>query len=337
MVWLWPLDNSGWINLEAPTPIPIDNGTTHPWTYVVATWDGMHNLLSIYINGKLDSYSLLPGVASSRQPGTSYNFTVGGFSPGEQPFPGGIDEVAYYNSALTADQILAHYRAASTLVIPTSGKVTQLFLTHNPSESWSGPYYDLNNILQNQQDPPSHPGVDIAGGTKGTSYQKVCSTSAPHLSRPVYAAGNGTVVFRNWDGGFGWTVVIAHHQFPVDRSLYPSYYLFSLYGHMGTFGPEPAPTGSSVSCISPALALGDQVVAGRTLLGWQGNSGEVKIGPGGTGTHLHWQLYVSTASDAWSPALDHASPDFETCMGLTVGDSTNPEFDKWIAAGSDAC
>jgi hypothetical protein len=53
-------------------------------------------------------------VSSSVQPGSNYNFTVGGFSPGEQSFQGGIDEVAYYGSALTPDEILTHYKAGVT-------------------------------------------------------------------------------------------------------------------------------------------------------------------------------------------------------------------------------
>lgn len=316
-VWLWPLDNSGWQALDAATTVPLNQ-----WTYVAATWDATTQQLSIYINGALSASRSLPGVSSSRQPGTSFNFTVGGFSPGEQSYQGGIDEVAYYGSALSPGQILAHYRAAATLVIPTSGTVTTLFLDPaNPG--FKGAYYDQNNVLE-QETIPSHPGVDIQGATTA------CSSSAP-----VYAAGNGTVKFAGWIPGFGWSVVIDHGQFPV-ANVYPTYYLFTLYGHMGTSGKDPAPKGTSVSCISPALTVGQQVFAGTTLLGYQGNSGEVK---GVTGVHLHWQLYVNTTGDEWTGkkgALPLASPDFETCLRLTNGDSSLPPVTT-VMLGQNAC
>jgi Concanavalin A-like lectin/glucanases superfamily len=108
IVWLWSLGDNNWRTLEAPTAIPLNTRT-----YVVTTWNGVTDQLSIYINGALDASVTLPGVTSSVEPGSNYNFTVGGFSPGEQPFPGGIDEVAYYSSALTPGRIMAHYQAAT--------------------------------------------------------------------------------------------------------------------------------------------------------------------------------------------------------------------------------
>jgi hypothetical protein len=110
IVWLWSAGDNGFRTLEAPDAIPLDT-----WTYLATTWDGATDQLSIYINGALDATVSLPGVISSKQQGgRSYNFAVGGFTSGEQPFQGGIDEVAYYGSALTPARILAHYKAGVT-------------------------------------------------------------------------------------------------------------------------------------------------------------------------------------------------------------------------------
>jgi hypothetical protein len=106
-VWLWPLNNSGWHFLDAAAPVSLN-----AWTYVATTWNVATHQLTIYINGTRSAHLRLPGVSSSRQPGTPFNFTVGGFPPGGQLYQGGIDEVAYYDHALTPVQVLAHYQAA---------------------------------------------------------------------------------------------------------------------------------------------------------------------------------------------------------------------------------
>ena len=88
--------------------------------------------------------------------------------------------------------------------------------------------------------PGGHTGVDLAAST----------------GDPIYAAGDGTVVYSGWsDGGYGNVVVIAHGS------------TFSLYGHMSRTG---------VRC-------GQQVSAGQ-VIGAVGNTGN------STGPHLHFEV-----------------------------------------------
>ncbi len=88
--------------------------------------------------------------------------------------------------------------------------------------------------------PGGHTGVDLAAS----------------IGDPIYAAGDGTVVYSGWsDGGYGNVVVIAHGS------------TFSLYGHMSRTG---------VRC-------GQQVSAGQVIgaVGSTGNS---------TGPHVHFEV-----------------------------------------------
>jgi hypothetical protein len=134
-VWLWPLGGtqySDWRHIEASASIPLNS-----WTHVVTTWDNASKQLNIYINGVLNASTTLPGVVSSEQcpalcGGTSYTFTVGSFV-GQQWYQGGIDEVAYYNSALPPDRILAHYKAGtnSALSAPINLSALQIGFSGN--------------------------------------------------------------------------------------------------------------------------------------------------------------------------------------------------------------
>jgi Concanavalin A-like lectin/glucanases superfamily len=82
-------------------------------THVVATYDG--DVIRIYLNGVLDSETRAPGTISPKPP-TPANLIESGVGIGNQtqrdrPFKGLIDEVALYPTALSAEQVLAHYRS----------------------------------------------------------------------------------------------------------------------------------------------------------------------------------------------------------------------------------
>ncbi len=118
-VWLWSNDSTGYRFLDSPTPIPLS-----AWSYVVLTWDDLSKQLSIYVNGALSATTSLPGVISAEQcpefcDGSTSTFTIGSFGPslGGEWFQGGIDEVAYYNRALSAGQVFAHYQAATAALL----------------------------------------------------------------------------------------------------------------------------------------------------------------------------------------------------------------------------
>ncbi len=203
------------------------------------------------------------------------------------------------------------------LVIPSTGTVFQLFLetcskcTH---ETWYPSYYDQNNTLQPRPSGGAHSGVDISAA------QQDCLTS-----KPVYAAGEGEVIWAGWAGaGFGWSVIVKHgYGFNGNR-----HYTYTLYGHMGTVGTNPAtdPKKGSVSCLQ--VSYGNAAYP-SVLLGYQGSSGLSS-----EATHVHFMIFAGDQSVGQgltrlsSPydlvnkySIYPASPDFYTCMQLTAGDS----------------
>ena len=89
----------------------VSSAITANTTYhVVGTWDGTN--LRLYINGSL---------VGSPTADASANLTIGACTIGDQVgatglrFPGTIDEVAIYNTALSAARVAAHYTAGRTV------------------------------------------------------------------------------------------------------------------------------------------------------------------------------------------------------------------------------
>jgi hypothetical protein len=80
--------------------------TVGQWTHLAATWNGTTAIL--YVNGVAVGSQTAGYVANVDAP-----FSVGAYSvssPGDNPFNGAIDEVAFYSTALSAAQLLAHYQ-----------------------------------------------------------------------------------------------------------------------------------------------------------------------------------------------------------------------------------
>ncbi len=73
------------------------------FTQVAGVWDGVN--LMIYVDGKLRGVT-----PESKRPGSSSTFYVG-YGQIEPWFRGSIDEVAYYDRALSGDRILQHFLA----------------------------------------------------------------------------------------------------------------------------------------------------------------------------------------------------------------------------------
>jgi len=79
-------------------------------THIAATYDG--KVIQIYLNGLLDSETSAPGGISPKPP-TPFNLIESGLGIGNQtqrsrPFNGIIDELALYDTALSAGRIRAH-------------------------------------------------------------------------------------------------------------------------------------------------------------------------------------------------------------------------------------
>jgi hypothetical protein len=104
---------------------------TSLWYHVVAVYDGANVLL--YTNGVLAAQSATTGY--NNQP-SNRRLTIGSRGPSGSsatyPYKGLIDEYAFYTNALSADDIAAHYAAATT---NGTGYATQI-LALNPAGYW---------------------------------------------------------------------------------------------------------------------------------------------------------------------------------------------------------
>ena len=86
------------------------------WNHVVVTWDGSNP--TMYVNG-VNAAAVVTGTPSGiYNASNAATFSIGAYDTGSNPFTGFVDETAFYATALTPAQILAHYNAASN---PTAG------------------------------------------------------------------------------------------------------------------------------------------------------------------------------------------------------------------------
>jgi RHS repeat-associated protein len=98
---------------SAPTSVDVTSVATVAQgaeTHIAATYDG--KVIQIYLNGLLDSETSAPGGISPKPP-TPFNLIESGLGIGNQtqrsrPFNGIIDELALYDTALSAERIRAH-------------------------------------------------------------------------------------------------------------------------------------------------------------------------------------------------------------------------------------
>jgi hypothetical protein len=99
----------------------LTGGTSNlnTWNHVVATWNGSAALL--YVNGILADNTNDLAATGVYNPNTSTNspiFAIGANFDGGSSATSLVDEVAFYNAALTPAQILNHFNLASS---PTAG------------------------------------------------------------------------------------------------------------------------------------------------------------------------------------------------------------------------
>lgn len=84
------------------------------WHHLVAVWDG--SIATLYYNGA-NTNATNGGVGGYRpNAGPDQVLSVGRYDTGATAFTGGIDEIAFYNVALTPTQIATHFSKASSLV-----------------------------------------------------------------------------------------------------------------------------------------------------------------------------------------------------------------------------
>ncbi|MCB9556352.1 MAG: M23 family metallopeptidase [Deltaproteobacteria bacterium] len=107
-------------------------------------------------------------------------------------------------------------------------------------------------------------------------------TSQDGVYVPIYPVANGIIESIGWGGGYGWRVVVRHEKEEALR------FDVSYYGHMLKF--------------ASGLRVGDVVIAGKTMLGKMGKSGEV------TGVHVHVDLRDSSKAEAAAARDRYVNP-----------------------------
>src|SRR5581483_8786864 len=104
---------SAWALFIRGTTVNPLNGakiTLLQWYHLAVTWDGTNAVF--YVNGVAATTSAI--VYKAVDPVAGYDGSIGsGPQTGHGAFAGGVDEVAFYTNALSADRILAHYQVGT--------------------------------------------------------------------------------------------------------------------------------------------------------------------------------------------------------------------------------
>ena len=140
--WLIYQSASGWnfrtyYNDGFSTSVNITGNNGAPpvagvWTHVVVKWNSVTGEGSVYVDGvhRITSNPGRPYVPGA----TNGRFCVGARSDNAFQWPGGIDEVAFYNTALSDAEILSHYQNA---INPAPAQSYEsLVLASNPVGYW---------------------------------------------------------------------------------------------------------------------------------------------------------------------------------------------------------
>lgn len=129
---------------------------TNSWTHLVGVYDG--TTTTLYVNGVAYSSSAAGYVANYNDgvnaPGP---FTIGARSSLNNNFAGRVDEVAFYNRALTATEVTSHYRSLPQVTIETSGSnviLTWPSGTLQQADEASGVYTDVPTASSPYTVPP---------------------------------------------------------------------------------------------------------------------------------------------------------------------------------------
>jgi len=194
--------------------------TSGTWSHVVCTWDG--TTMRNYVNGtEVGSLTLTPTQIASWTQNRQQSFRLGGTvlngtltdaptisadgRAGNRGFDGWMDEAAFYNSALSASTIAAHYAAATTNAAGYSAQI----LTASPAL-----YLNMNEAANPAPSPGSLPiaanSGSLGGVVNGTNTWGVLANQ----SGPAYAgfgAGNKACYFDGFSQG--------HLALPADPGL----------------------------------------------------------------------------------------------------------------------
>lgn len=152
---------------------------TNGWQHVVGVYDG--SSASLFVNGQLAAG---PTPANGFSPNTSTPLRIGATTIPNRTFDGWVDEVAFYDTALSPTVIGAHYSAATT---NNAGYAAQV-LAANPLGYWrlDGPAYTAPTA---QSLPLMVNSGSLAPNANG-QYQPGCLPGMPGVPFPAFGPNN---------------------------------------------------------------------------------------------------------------------------------------------------
>lgn len=143
------------------------------WYHIVAAYTGSE--INLYVNGVLQNTGAVSGYRAVPYP--AYPLTLGsrGYtgSASYWEYKGALDEVAFYTQALSADDVAAHYAAATT----NAAGYEAMILAHHPAGYWR--FNELNTP------PPTAQNSSGAGAALDGAYQYFSMTT-PGLQGPDF-------------------------------------------------------------------------------------------------------------------------------------------------------
>lgn len=135
----WVVFADNWVSSFIVDPLDIIEANA--WYHIVLQYDG--SLFYIYVNGRETISQAYPDFVPNR----NGLINLGWRSDNDwKPFAGTIDDVAFYNKALTPAQIQAHYAATVKLSVTRSGNdfiLSWPFGTLQQADAVSGNYVDM--------------------------------------------------------------------------------------------------------------------------------------------------------------------------------------------------
>ncbi|ADB17731.1 autotransporter-associated beta strand repeat protein [Pirellula staleyi DSM 6068] len=182
--------SGGNVNLNSTESLAVGQ-----WHHVAVTKDG--STISLYINGNLSASTTLPGVPVV----DASPLTIGKAATIHQDFPGRIDEVALYGSALTRAQIASLYAAGAPVYANGLTKTGAGTLTLTANNQYIGATSVLDGTLLVNNVAGSGTGSGnvtasgdaVVGGTgaiSGALLMTGVSTLSPGASPETLATGN---------------------------------------------------------------------------------------------------------------------------------------------------
>jgi hypothetical protein len=114
------------------------------WYHLVLSYDG--SLFSLYVNGALQDSAAYSGYARNTKNPTSFGWRS---DAAWNPFSGTLDDIAFYNKALSAGQVLVHYQNGLRLTANNAGGKVVLSWplgTLQQSSTPNGTYTDMSGV-----------------------------------------------------------------------------------------------------------------------------------------------------------------------------------------------